>query len=470
MKININILNELKNLVPDNNWLEQKKDIEPYLKEERGKFTGISPLLLKPSNTDQVSNIVKYCFSNNLSLVPQGGRTGLCGGAVPSNKGNEIMISLEKLNKIREIDRNGSYITAESGCILSDIQSIAKKSSRFFPLSLASEGSCTIGGNISTNAGGVNVLKYGMTRELVLGLEVVFANGKIWNGLRSIKKDNRGYSLKNLFIGAEGTLGIITACVLKLFPFPKNKETAIVALENPKKIMDFYNLSFDEYGDLINAFELNSSLGMEIVKNNIDNTKNPFNTNYPWYLIIEMSSSYSHNLKQRMNDLLIKADKKKIILNAIQAQNISQASEIWKTREFLNEAQKKEGASIKHDISIPINSIEIFIKKAVEKISNYLPGAKTLVFGHFADGNLHFNIGQPNNISKDNFIKKTKDVNNIVFELVKNMNGSFSAEHGIGQLKKNELREFSPSEEINAMKLIKESLDPKNIMNPGKII
>ncbi len=468
--MNLESINYLKNIVGNKGWLEDKFDLNPYLTEERGIYKGNSNILLKPSNTLEVSKIVKFCSKNLIPIVPQGGRTGLCGGAVPSNNGTEVIVSMERMNKIKNIDVENFTLSAEAGCILHDLQASAKNNNRFFLFILASEGTCTIGGNLSTNAGGINVLKYGMARDLVLGLEVVLPNGNILDRLTGLRKDNRGYDLKQLFVGAEGTLGIITSAVVKLFSYPRKKETALIAIDNPKKAVDFFSYSVEKIGDLISAFELNSSLGMNLVKKNIENINDFFTQNYPWYVLIEVSSSYDNELKKVFTNILSNSLQRNLILDAIVAQNESQRTEMWKTRENLNEAQKREGLSLKHDISIPISKVAQFINDASHKVKKYFPESNILAFGHIGDGNIHFNVGIPKYIKKTKLDSKSKQIKNIVFETVNELKGSISAEHGIGKLKKEDLVKYSSSEEIKIMQLIKATLDPRNIMNPGKIL
>ena len=357
-------LSVLKNNLSKKIWYEEKYQIEPYLSEERGNFLGKSKLLLKPRTTKEVSKIVNICNKNKISIVPQGGRTGLSGGTIPNPKKNEIIISLEKMDKIMSFDKNNLSIITQSGCTLFDIKKYSHINDTYFPLNLPSKESCTIGGNIATNAGGSNVLKYGMTRDLVLGLEIVLPDGKILNTLKEIKKDNRGYDLKHLFIGSEGTLGIITSAVLKLFPLPKKKGMAIVAIKDVKKAIDFLKFINCSYKEQLNSFELNSSLGLNFIKKHYSQISIPFNNSYPWYIIFELSYLQEIDIDIEINILLEKALEKNYILNAIKPKNISETNNIWKTREFLSAAQKKDGLSVKHDISIPISNIPTFLIKA----------------------------------------------------------------------------------------------------------
>ena len=470
MKSEILKLQKLKNTLGPKGWIEDKEIIEPYLLEERGLFRGESSLLLKPQNTEEVSKILKLCNKYNIKIVPQGGRTGLCGGTIPSENGQEIMLSLERMNKIKDLNEANFTITVEAGCILNTIQNIADEKNFLFPLSLASEGSCTIGGNLSTNAGGINVLRYGMARDLVLGIEVVLANGEIWSNLTSLRKDNRGYDLKQLFIGSEGTLGIITSAVLKLFPAPRNIETALFAIPNTDAAIELLGLARNASADLLNAYELVSRIGMEMVIKHIPGAKEPIKDKYEWYVLIEFSSSSKNNLRQQMEDLFELALNKKIVLDGVIAESTQQRKDLWVLRDGLNEAQKPEGGSIKHDISVPINNVSKFIDSASKCVKKFIPSSRVVAFGHIGDGNIHFNISQPLKQDKNEFLNKWNDVNKLVFDIVESLNGSFSAEHGIGKLKRKELQTYNPKIEIDLMKSIKSTFDPNNILNPGKVL
>ena len=470
MRSEILKLQKLKNTLGPKGWIEDKEIIEPYLLEERGLFRGESSLLLKPQNTEEVSKILKLCNKYNIKIVPQGGRTGLCGGTIPSENGQEIILSLERMNKIKDLNEANFTITVDAGCILNNIQNIADEKNFLFPLSLASEGSCTIGGNLSTNAGGINVLRYGMARDLVLGIEVVLANGEIWSNLTSLRKDNRGYDLKQLFIGSEGTLGIITSAVLKLFPAPRNIETALFAIPNTDAAIELLGLARNASADLLNAYELVSRIGMEMVIKHIPGAKEPIKDKYEWYVLIEFSSSSKNNLRQQMEGLFELALNKKIVLDGVIAESTQQRKDLWVLRDGLNEAQKPEGGSIKHDISVPINNVSKFIDSASKCVKKFIPSSRVVAFGHIGDGNIHFNISQPLKQDKNEFLNKWNDVNKLVFDIVESLNGSFSAEHGIGRLKRKELQTYNPKIEIDLMKSIKSTFDPNNILNPGKVL
>ncbi|MBF96906.1 MAG: putative FAD-linked oxidoreductase [Alphaproteobacteria bacterium MarineAlpha9_Bin4] len=459
----------LKEKLDKNIWFDEDYKIAPYLTEERGRYVGKSKLLLKPKTVLEVSKILKICHKNKISVVPQGGRTGLSGGTIPNPKKNEVIISMEKMNKVLSIDKDNFHIVAQSGCTLEDIKKSSEEKNLYFPLTLPSMKSCTIGGNISTNAGGSSVLKYGMTRDLVLGLEVVLPNGKILNCLREIKKDNRSYDLKHIFIGSEGTLGIITTAILKIFPQPKKIGIAMVAVKSIKKCIEFFNYLNSIFNENLTSFELNSRLGFKLIRNNYPEIPIPFDGKYPWYIIFELSFLKKIDIESEFEMVLKNAIEKNIILDAIRPQNILQSENLWKTREWLSYAQKKDGVSIKHDISLPISKIQFFLKEAAMLIKKILPNANILTFGHLADGNIHYNISDNSKLNKTNIKSYSKKINTIVFDLVYKYNGSFSAEHGIGIMKTEELIKYTTSEELFIKKQIKKLFDPKGIMNPGKV-
>ena len=464
-------LKYLEELVGAKGFSTDKEIILPYLYEQRENYNGFSQLLIKPETTIQLSKIIERCNSHNLKIVPIGGNTGLSGGCVPSEDGDEILISLERMNKIRNFDDTNFTITVEAGCVLSDIKSFVEKKDFFFPLGLASEGSCQIGGNLATNAGGINVLRFGNTRELVLGLEAVLPDGKIWNGLRSLQKDNMGYSLKNLFIGSEGTLCLITAATLKLFPKQIKSKTILCCINNLNSVIELLNLTRKLSSETLTSFELLSNFGVELSIKHHSNIKFPIKNKYTWYALIQISSSGENvNLEDNLESIFSLALEKGIIEDAIISKNEAQENNLWKVRESLSNAQKLEGGSIKHDVSVPINSIPLFIDKASKEIIKFFPGSRLCPFGHIGDGNIHFNISQPKKSQKNDFLKKRKEINKIVYDIVMGLNGSISAEHGIGILKTKELKNYRSPEEIELMLKIKKAIDPKGIMNPNKIL
>ena len=462
---NIEILKEKLN---GDLWTEDNEIIDSHLYEQRGNIKGKTSLLLLPQNTADVVEIVKICDKNKIPIVPQGGRTGLCGGTIPNKNGKEILLSTEKMNNICEVNKDSFYMIAQSGCSLSDIKSKALENNRFFPLTLPSETACTIGGNISTNAGGSAVLKYGMTKELVEGLEVVLPNGEILNSIKTIEKDNRGFDPKYLHIGSEGTLGIITKVKLRLFPEIKEKVMAIVATDSIEDTINFLNITKNQYYEYLSAFEINSKIGLNLIKKYYNNIPIPFNNKYNWYTIFELSSYDNLDLDLKIKKVINEGLNNKIISDAVIPQNLNQYNNIWKTRELLSEAQKINGKSIKHDISIPINKIPIFLNKA-NKVLSVFHKDNVLAFGHLADGNLHYNISKPKEMSDTLFNKLHKQINSNIFDLVNDLGGSFSAEHGIGLIKKKEFKKYTSKEEYIIKNNFKKLLDPNNIMNPGKV-
>ncbi|MEC8019400.1 MAG: FAD-binding oxidoreductase [Pseudomonadota bacterium] len=461
-------INKFRKIVGNKNVITDKNDMQKYLKEWRGVYTGVAGAIVKPKSTEEVSNILKFAYRKNISCIPQGGNTGLVGGQIPFNK-NHIVISLERLNKIREINPTDQSVTVEAGLILSDLQKKCDENNLIFPLSLASEGSCSLGGNIASNAGGVAVLYYGNTRELVMGLEVVLSDGSIINNLKTLIKDNTGYSIKDLFIGSEGTLGVITAATLKVFPKPKNMYTALLSVDSPKQSIEILNYIRNNLSIPLTAFELMNNFSIELVNKHMNKASIPIEK-FKWLILVEFSSiEVSKNEKDKIENLLNEILHQNLAKDIFISQSSKQAKDMWYIRESISEAQKKEGGSIKNDISIPIKDISKFINNA-EKISKkVIPGSRSVIFGHIGDGNIHFNISQPVKSDRDKFIKNDKKLRKKINDLTIELNGSISAEHGIGLTKKADLKKYM-KKDVELFKLIKKSFDPKNIMNPGKII
>ena len=461
-------INKFRKIVGNKNIITDKNDMQKYLKEWRGVYTGVAGAIVKPKSTKEVSNILKFAYRKNISCIPQGGNTGLVGGQIPFNR-DHIVISLERLNKIREINPTDQSVTVEAGLILSDLQKKCDENNLIFPLSLASEGSCSLGGNIASNAGGVAVLYYGNTRELVMGLEVVLSDGSIINNLKTLIKDNTGYSIKDLFVGSEGTLGVITAATLKVFPKPKNIYTALLSVNSPKQSIEILNYIRNNLSIPLTAFELMNNFSIELVNKHMDKASIPIEK-FKWLILVEFSSiEVSKNEKDKIENLLNEILHQNLAKDIFISQSLRQAKDMWYIRESISEAQKKEGGSIKNDISIPIKDISKFINNA-EKISKeVIPGSRSVIFGHIGDGNIHFNISQPIKSDKDKFLKKDKKLRKKINDLTIELNGSISAEHGIGLTKKADLKKYM-KKDVELFKLIKKSLDPKNIMNPGKII
>lgn len=442
-----------------------------YLTDWRRRFTGTACAVVKPGSTEEVAAIIRLCNQFKVPVVPQGGNTGLVLGSVPDNSGSAIVLSLTRLNQIRAVDPVNNTMTVESGCILQNIQQAAENAERLFPLSLASEGSCTIGGNLSSNAGGTAVLRYGNARELCLGLEVVTPQGEIWNGLRGLRKDNTGYDLRDLYIGAEGTLGIITAAVIKLFPQPKATRTALLALRNVDDALRLFTLAQSKCNAALTGFELMSGFCIELVAKHFPQMRVSFKDTHQQYVLLELSDSESdEHANTLLENLVGDALQQDIVQDAIVATSIAQSKALWNVREHIPLAQAAEGKNIKHDVSLPISAIGNFIRDTERLVQNAFPGARMVTFGHLGDGNLHYNIAHPEDETEDSFLLQQAAINRIVHDSVHSFGGSISAEHGIGALKREEILCYKSEIEMNLMRTIKHALDPLNIMNPGKVI
>ncbi len=458
-------------IVGEANLLTAAADIAPYLIESRGLYHGTSPLVLKPGSTQEVSAILKLASETGTPIVPAGGRTGHVGGHVPREGGSDVVLSLERMNRIREIDTIADVIVADGGTILADIQKAAEENGRLFPLSLGSEGSCRIGGNLSTNAGGTAVLAYGNVRQLCLGLEVVLPTGEIWDGLRRLKKDNSGYDLRDLFIGAEGTLGIITGAVLKLHPQPRGRQVAFAAISSPQDALALFERASLLCGTALTGFELMPRIGIDFTTRHIPGVRDPLSAPHPWYALIDISTSDSAATAERMIDTLLEeALEAGLIDDAVIASSLAQQKAFWHLRESMSEAQKPEGGSIKHDVSVPVSRVPRFLAEADAAVMALIPDARICAFGHLGDGNIHYNISQPVGADKAAFIARWREVNAVVHAVVHAHGGSISAEHGVGQLKRDELIASRPAIETELMNRIKQAFDPAGIMNPGKMV
>ena len=466
--MNAETLARLKSAVGPKGFSEDPDVIAPHLEEWRSKYKGTSSLLLKPATTSEVSAILKICDETATPLVPQGGNTGLVGGQIAFN--GEVVLSLARLNRIRGLDAQAQTITAEAGAILAQIQRAADDSNLLFPLSLAAEGSATIGGNLSTNAGGVNVLRYGMARDLVLGLEVVLADGRVLDLLRTLRKDNTGYDLKQIFIGSEGTLGIITAASLKLFPKPAERVCALVAVPSPAAAVQLLAEFQSRTGGQISAFELMPRIGIEFVAAHIPDARDPLETASPWYVLAEAAGAAQFQLAAIIESALVAATEEGIVTNAVIAAGASQRSALWALRENMSEAQKREGASIKHDVSVPVSKIPQFLQDATAAVLRAVPAARPVSFGHIGDGNIHFNFSAPQGGNEAAFLARWDDVQKIVHDIVHRFGGSISAEHGIGVQKREQLAHYKSPVEMELMRTLKRTFDPKNILNPGKVV
>jgi FAD/FMN-containing dehydrogenase len=445
-------------------------DIAPFVTDWRGRYTGRALAVVRPQSTAEVAAVVAACADAGTPLVPQGGNTGQCGGATPDGSGGAIVLSLARMNRIRALDTGNATLTVEAGVTLVAVQNAATEAGMHFPLSLASEGSCTIGGNLSTNAGGTAVLRYGNTRELVLGVEVVLADGRIWDGLRALRKDNTGYDLKQLFIGAEGTLGIVTAIVLKLFPAPRVKVTALTAVNDVASAVRLLRELQGHLGDRLVGFELMSALSLGLSRKHMPTLPDPL-PGHPWYALVQANDSTPDSpLASQLEAALGSALESGLATDAVVAQSGQEALELWTLRENIAEAQRRDGPNIKHDVSVPVSAIPAFLDEARVALERALPGLRFVTFGHLGDGNLHYNLAAPEGTPAEAFMANTATANRIVHDLVASHGGSISAEHGIGQLKRIELKRYKGAVELDMMRAIKSVLDPRNLLNPGKVL
>jgi FAD/FMN-containing dehydrogenase len=464
-------LQRCRALVGDAHVLTSPDDVAAYLTDWRGRFTGRARAVVLPADTAQVAALVSLCAQERVPLVPQGGRTGLVLGSVPDASGNAVVLSLRRMQRVRALDAVNRTITVDAGCILQHVQQAASEAGLLFPLSLAAEGSCTIGGNLSTNAGGTAVLRYGNTRELCLGLEVVTPQGQVWDGLRGLRKDNTGFDLRDLFIGAEGTLGVITGAVMKLFPQPKAVVTALVALGSPRSALELLTLAQDRCGASLTGFELMSDVCLKLVARHFPQLPRPFAQAHPQYVLLELSSSESERHATELLEAAIgSAVERGIVDDAVVAGSIAQSTGLWQVREHISMAQAAEGKNIKHDISLPISRIADFIERTDAALLQAFPACQVVCFGHLGDGNLHYNVAPPAGEGHDDFLAHQQAINRIVHDSVVGFGGSISAEHGIGALKRDELARYKSAVELDLMRAIKTALDPLGIMNPGKIL
>ena len=430
-------------------------EAKPYFTDWRKQYSAAAECVVRPATTGEVAQVVARCAREGVAVVPQGGNTGLVGGSVPTGARREIVLALGRLNRIRALDALNDTLTAEAGCVLAEVQRAAAQAGRLFPLSLAAEGSCQIGGNLSTNAGGVNVLRYGNAREQVLGLEVVLPDGRVWDGLRGLRKDNTGYDLKQLFLGAEGTLGVITAAVLRLYPRPTAEATAWVALAGPREAVELLAALRGHVGDRISAFELVSRSCLEAVLSHVPGARDPLGRAYPWYVLAQFGDSgAAAELRDRVESALAERE-------AVLAQSEEQARALWRIRESIPEAQF---ANVKHDISVAISSIPEFVEIAAKALRAQFAEIPIYCFGHVGDGNLHFNVGSAR------LLEKREAINRIVYDAVERLGGSISAEHGVGQAKREAIRSRKPAVELELMRALKAALDPQGLMNPGKVL
>jgi FAD/FMN-containing dehydrogenase len=455
-------------IVGDRYAVTTPSEIAPYLTEERGLYHGRSPLVLRPGNVAEVGAILKLANETKTPIVPQGGNTGLVGGQTPHR--GEVLLSLRRLDRVREVDPTSNTMTCEAGVVLIKAQEAAAAAGRLFPLSLGAEGSCTIGGNLSTNAGGTGALAYGVARELVLGLEVVLADGRILNNLRKLKKDNTGYDLRHLFIGAEGTLGIITAAVLKLFPRPRAVETAFIGVPSPHAALALLNLAEERAGGMVTSFELIPRIALEFAVKHAPMCRDPLAGSHAWYVLLELSSQARDGLRVLMEEILAAGVEHTLIDDATIAASIEQTKAFWLLRHHIADTQKYEGGSIKHDVSVPVSTVPDFIVEATAIVEAMIPGCRPVPFGHLGDGNIHYNVSQPIGADRASFLARWDEVNDAVFAVVAKLGGSISAEHGIGVMKRELLPDVKDPVAYELMRNFKHLLDPNGILNPGKVL
>ena len=458
-------------IVGDRYVLTADSEKAPYLTEWRGYYHGRSPAVLRPGSAEEIAAILKLANETRTPIVPQGGNTGLVGGQIPDESGSEIVLSLERLDKIRAVDAEGATIIAEAGVVLERLQEAAAEAGMLFPLSLGAQGSCRIGGNISTNAGGVGVLAYGNTRSLVLGLEVVLPTGEIWNGLRALAKDNTGYDLKQLFIGAEGTLGIVTAAVLKLFPQPRGQAVAFAAVPDPAAALRLLRLVRDRAGSGLTAFELIPRVLIDMLVAHLPGARDPLSAPHPWYVLIEVSSGRGEDDAGALAEAaLADALSEGIVADAAVASSLEQAKSFWRLRHGVSEAQKPEGGSIKHDVSVPVERVPEFLDRVIRAVIEAIPGARPVPFGHMGDGNIHFNISRPIGGDRKVFMARAPEIHALVHGIVGEMDGSVAAEHGVGRYKRELLHGVKSKIELDMMRKVKRAFDPNNILNPGRVL
>ena len=464
--MNDDIASKLKAIVGPKGFSDDPAEIAPHLEEWRSKYKGRASLLLKPKSTAEMASVLALCNETSTAVVPQGGNTGLVGAQIPFE--DEVLISLSRMNRIRALNSPDSSMISDAGVVLAAAQHAADENNLVLPISLASEGSCTIGGILSSNAGGVNVLRYGMAREQVLGLEVVLADGRVLDMLHTLRKDNTGYDLKQLFIGAEGTLGIITAAALKLSPKPALRCTAFIAIADVRAATALLARLQEATDGMVNAFEILPRAGLELVLAHIPGAKDPFAAPSPWYVLCEASGMAS--LQSVFETALEQVLTDRLVSDAVVASSQAQRAALWKLREGMSEAQKLEGPSLKHDISVPVATVANFIAKASAAVLAVMPDARPLPFGHLGDGNIHFNIQAAMGADMAAFLARWDDIQRIVHDVVRDFGGSFSAEHGIGVMKRADLKRYKSRVEIDLMRALKHTLDPKNILNPGKLV
>ena len=461
------LIDQLKDIVGPKGWTSDTNTLEPHVTEWRGYFTGRTPLMVMPATTDEVSQVIAACAKAGVGVVPQGGNTGMCAGAIPDESGTQILLSMARMNRIRNVDVDNFSIEVDAGCVLQTIQEAALAAGRYFPLSLGAEGSCQVGGNIATNAGGLNVIRYGTARALVLGLEVVLADGTVLNSLRSLRKDTAGYDLKQLFIGSEGTLGVITAAALRLFPGPGDLGTALVAVPSSGTSVSLLGKLKARFPDQVQTFELVSDYVFGLVDRHVPDTNLPFDSDYPWYVLLEVATGKD---PESLEAALMEAIEEGLVLDAVIAKNSTEVANLWRLRHSISEAERQAGKALKHDISVPVSRMQEFLQRGDDLLKDLRPDATLVAFGHVGDGNLHYNVSLPYDLDPEEYARAGKRITGAIYDLVAALGGSFSAEHGVGQLKRSYLAEYRSGPEYDLMRTLKKTLDPANILNPGKVI
>jgi D-lactate dehydrogenase (cytochrome) len=450
-------------------WSDDPQVLAPHLQDPRGTYRGQASLLLRPATTAEVAEVVRLCHDAGVAVVPQGGNTGLCGGGLPA--AGEVLLSLGRMHRVRDLDAANFTMTVEAGCVLADVQAAAEEADLLFPLSLAAEGSCQIGGNLATNAGGTNVLRYGNAREQVLGLEVVLADGRVWDGLRRLRKDNTGYPLRELFLASEGTLGIITAAVLKLYPRPREMQVALVAVRDPEAALRLLRRSRELSGDAVVTFEYLNRTSLELVLATIPDTRDPFDQAHAHYVLLELASGRPGDDLRGLVELILEAGfEAGEVSDAALAASSAQAAAFWRLRESIPEAQKRTGAGIRHDVAVPVSRTHELLAQGGALAERLVPGVRLVFFGHLGDGNIHLNLNQPPEMAPEAFLARTAEVNHAILDLVMGMDGSFSAEHGVGRLKRDEVARYKSAVEVDLMQRLKQALDPAGTLNPGKVV
>jgi FAD/FMN-containing dehydrogenase len=467
----VNLIERIAGIVGTANVLTDPSETAPFLTDWRKRYTGRAQAIVRPATTDAVAAVMKACAETRTPVVPLGGNTGLVGGGTPDDSGRAIVLSLTRMNRVRAVDPVNDTITVEAGCPLQRVQEAAAAAGRLFPLSLAAEGTATIGGNLSTNAGGTQVLRYGNARELALGLEVVLPSGDLWNGLRGLRKDNTGYDLRDLFIGAEGTLGVITAACLRTFPLPRGEGTALLAVQSIDDALQLLALAQSAAGPALTGFELISDFCLQLVERHFPPHRSPLTDRAPYYALLQLSDHESEeHAAALLQGIAEQALEQELASDAALAQSVAQARGLWALRESISEAQAAEGKNIKHDISVPISAIARFVAETDALLARRMPGIRMVIFGHLGDGNLHYNVSPPVGLPDGEFVTRQPEVYRLVHDQVARHGGSISAEHGIGQLKREENRHYKSAVELALMRSIKAALDPLGIMNPGKVL